>query len=97
MTLERLRYIGGFGAMGWLDGAELDLLPPLAASDEDALIAEFGRRLAGAGGVELLGVDRYGADLKRDGVRHRCVFDGTGSDIETLHAALESCIERRAD
>jgi hypothetical protein len=94
MKIERLRYIGGFGAMGWLDGADLDRLPPLAASEEDALIAEFGRRL---GGVELLGVDRYGADLKRNGVRHRFAFDGVQSDTETLHAALEVCIERHAN
>ncbi|MBC8745122.1 MULTISPECIES: HugZ family pyridoxamine 5'-phosphate oxidase [Paraburkholderia] len=97
MNLERLRYIGGFGAMGWLDGAELDRLPPLAASEEDALIAEFGRRLSGAGGVELLGVDRYGADLKRNGARHRFAFDGARSDTGTLHAALEVCIERHTN
>ncbi|WP_368622992.1 HugZ family protein [Paraburkholderia sp. BR13444] len=97
MEIERLRYIGGFGAMGWLDGAQLDPLPPLAASDEDALIAEFGRRFSGAGGVELLGVDRYGADLKRNGVRRRFAFDDARSDTGTLHAALEVCIERHAD
>ncbi|MGF6872248.1 HugZ family protein [Paraburkholderia sp. MM5477-R1] len=97
MEVERLRYIGGFGAMGWLNGAELDPLPPLAVSEEDALIAEFGHRLSGTGGVELLGVDRYGADLKRNGVRHRFAFDGARSDTGTLHAALEVCIERNAD
>ncbi|WP_233799685.1 HugZ family pyridoxamine 5'-phosphate oxidase [Paraburkholderia sp. HP33-1] len=97
MKLERLRYIGGFGAMGWLDGAELDPLPPLAASEEDELIAEFSRRPGGAGSVELLGVDRYGVDLKYNGVRERCAFDSARSDTETLHAALEVCMERRAN
>ncbi|WP_233846269.1 HugZ family pyridoxamine 5'-phosphate oxidase [Paraburkholderia sp. HD33-4] len=97
MELERLRYIGGFGAMGWLDGAELDPLPPLAASEEDALIAEFGQRLIGAGEVILLGVDRYGADLKRNGARHRFAFDNGRSDTGSLRAALEVCIERHAN
>lgn len=97
MKLERLRYIGGFGAMGWLDGAELDWLPSLAASEEDALIAEFSHRLGGAGGVELLGIDRYGADLKRNGVRRRFAFDGARSDIETLRGALEICLDRQTD
>ncbi|SMG34998.1 hypothetical protein SAMN06265784_103306 [Paraburkholderia susongensis] len=97
MKLERLRYIGGFGAMGWLDGAELDPLPPLAAAEENALIEEFGRRMGSAGGAQLLGIDRYGADLKRDGIRRRFAFDDARSDTETLHAALEVCIQRHAD
>ncbi|RZF31182.1 pyridoxamine 5'-phosphate oxidase [Paraburkholderia sp. UYCP14C] len=97
MELERLRYIGGFGAMGWLDGSELDPLPPLAASEEDALIAEFGQRLSGAGGVVLLGVDRYGADLKRNGARHRFAFDNGRADTDSLRAALAVCIERHAN
>jgi hypothetical protein len=97
MALERLRYIGGFGAMGWLDGAELDRLPALAAGDEDALIAEFSHRLDGARDTELLGVDRYGVDLRRNGARHRFAFDAAKSDIATLHTAFEVCIERLAD
>ncbi|MBN3804126.1 pyridoxamine 5'-phosphate oxidase [Paraburkholderia sp. Ac-20336] len=96
MQIERLRYIGGFGAMGWLDGAELDALPPLGADEENALLDEFGRRLSGTEGVEFLGIDRYGVDLKQAGMRRRCTFDGARLDAETLHAALEVCIERYA-
>ncbi|NML33367.1 HugZ family pyridoxamine 5'-phosphate oxidase [Paraburkholderia antibiotica] len=102
MKLERLRYIGGFGAMGWLDGAELDPLPPLGADEEDALLAQWAPRFgnpanAGAAGrAELIGIDRYGIDVKRDGARIRVAFDGIGVDAGTLHAALEVCIERHA-
>ena len=96
MRIERLRYIGGFGTMGWLDGAELDTLSPLGADKENALLDEFGQRLRGAGGAELLGIDRYGADLKHAGIRRRFTFDGARADAETLHAALEVCIERHA-
>ncbi|MFT4063474.1 HugZ family protein [Paraburkholderia sp.] len=92
MKLERLRYIGGFGAMGWLDGAELDPLPPLAAEEENALVEEFDARLGTASAAKLLGVDRYGADLKRDGTRLRIPFDSARSSPETLRAALEVCI-----
>ena len=67
MRLERLRYIGGFGAMGWLAGAELDPLPPLDFDEENALIEHFTARSSGTRGLQLLGIDRYGADLKRDG------------------------------
>jgi hypothetical protein len=97
MNLERLRYIGGFGAMGWLDGAELDPLPPLGFDEEDALIRHFAGHPAVVGGLQLLGVDRYGADLKRDGARTRFVFDDAKLNTETLHAALEDCIQRHAN
>lgn len=94
MRLERLRYIGGFGAMGWLDGADLDPLPPLGFDEENALIEEFSRASGGDRTLELLGVDRYGADLKRAGARERFAFDDAKLDFQTLHAALEVCIQR---
>jgi heme iron utilization protein len=97
MRLERLRYIGGFGAMGWLGGAELDPLPPLGFSEESALITHFAAHCTGAEGVQLLGVDRYGADLKLKGARTRFVFNDARLNIETLRAALEDCIQRHAN
>jgi heme iron utilization protein len=97
MTLERLRYIGGFGAMGWLSGAELDPLPPLATDEENSLITKFGSHSVSTGGFQLLGVDRYGVDLKVSGVRNRFVFDDAKLNTETLHAALEDCIRRYAN
>ncbi|CAB3704486.1 hypothetical protein LMG24238_03805 [Paraburkholderia sediminicola] len=97
MKLERLRYIGGFGAMGWLAGADLDPLPPLGLDEENALIEHFAVRSQGADGPQLLGVDRYGADLKLGGARTRFVFDDVKRNTETLHAALEDCIERHAN
>jgi len=97
MRLERLRYIGGFGAMGWLAGAELDPLPPLDFDEENALIEHFTARSSGTRGLQLLGIDRYGADLKRDGVRTRFAFDDAKRSTETLHAALEDCIQRHAN
>jgi putative heme iron utilization protein len=97
MRLERLRYIGGFGAMGWLSGAELDPLPPLGFDEENALIEHVAPHAEQVDGLELLGVDRYGADLKRDGVRSRFVFDDAKLNTETLHGALEDCIQRYAN
>jgi len=97
MRLERLRYIGGFGAMGWLAGADLDPLPPLGFDEENALIEHFTGHSPGASGLQLLGVDRYGADLKVDGARTRFVFDDAKRNTGTLHAALEDCIQRHAN
>lgn len=94
MRLERLRYIGGFGAMGWLGGAELDPLPPLDFDEENALIAQF---IGHAEGIQLLGVDRYGADLKVNGMRRRFVFDDAKLNTGNLRAALEDCMQRYAN
>jgi heme iron utilization protein len=97
MRLERLRYIGGFGAMGWVAGAELDPLPPIGPDEENALIERFSRDANNAGGVQLLGIDRYGADLKRDSARIRFAFDDAKLNAKTLHAALEACFQHYAD
>lgn len=94
MRVERLRYIGGFGAMGWMDGADLDALEPLGATDETMLIRFFEAHCARRAGLELAGVDRYGADLVVDGARTRFVFDAPQPDLQSLHAVLADCIER---
>jgi hypothetical protein len=80
MRVERLRYIGGFGAMGWLDGPDLDLLDPLPARDEAALMRLFEGHPACSQRLALLGVDRYGVDWMRDGVRVRSAFDAPKTD-----------------
>ncbi|MEX3923989.1 HugZ family protein [Paraburkholderia sp. BR10936] len=94
MHVERLRYIGGFGAMGWMDGADLDALPPLAPADETTLIRFFETHPTRRAGLDLAGVDRYGADLVIDGARTRFVFDAPQFDLQSLHAVLADCIER---
>jgi len=94
MTIERMRYIGGFGAMGWLDGNELDPLEPLAFDEEEALLAFFDAHPRRRGHLELLGVDRYGADLKSRNLKSRFVFETVAKDTEFLHAALEDCMTR---
>ncbi|GAB7526926.1 HugZ family pyridoxamine 5'-phosphate oxidase [Paraburkholderia sp. 2C] len=91
LSLERLRFIGGFGMMGWLDGSELDPLEPLAFEDEAALIERFDARPRRASEVELLGVDRYGADFRLNGARTRRAFESPAADAATLDAAFEIC------
>lgn len=97
MTLERLRYIGGFGAMGWLAGAELDPLPPLSFDEENALLSQFATHSGVAEKFQLIGIDRYGVDLKVNGARSRFLFDDAKLTIEALHTALRDCIGRYRD
>jgi putative heme iron utilization protein len=92
LEIERMRYIGGFGAMGWLDAEDLDPLDPMTDEDETALIEYFDRHVSRPGRVRLAGVDRYGADLQVDGRRRRCVFDSAKTDMAALEQALAQCI-----
>ncbi len=97
MSLERIRYIGGFGAMGWLDARDLDPLDPLSPDEESALTAFFDDHPGRGGELDLAGIDRYGADLKIGGHRTRFMFDAPKMDSASLHDALADCIERHAD
>jgi heme iron utilization protein len=91
LSLERIRYIGGFGMMGWLDGGELDALEPLAADEEAVLLERFDAHPRRTSEVEVLGIDRYGVDFRIRGVRTRHTFDSPAPDASTLSAAFEIC------
>ncbi|KMZ11575.1 putative heme iron utilization protein [Candidatus Burkholderia humilis] len=95
MTVTRMRYIGGFGAMGWLGGEEIDPLEPISAADE-ATLCQFcdsdSRRPAH---LDLLGIDRYGCDLRLNGTRNRFTFDKPKTSNEELKVALLDCFARQ--
>jgi len=97
MSVERMRYIGGFGAMGWLAGEELDALPPVSAADESSLWEYFDAFAGRPENLRLLGVDRYGCDLLLTGTRNRFTFDYPKQTNEELKAALKDCFERQRD
>ncbi len=94
MSIERMRYIGGFGAIGWLDGSVLDELEPLSEQSESELLALFSDSSERPQELELLGVDKYGCDLRSSGVRNRFTFDKPKETQAELNAALIDCIER---
>jgi putative heme iron utilization protein len=96
MEIERLRYIGGFGTMGWLDGAEFDLFDPLTDEEETALFEYCEQRRSRPTYLEFLGIDRYGIDLKVNDVRHRRSFEAPKASISELERALDGCIESYA-
>ncbi|WP_338925950.1 pyridoxamine 5'-phosphate oxidase family protein [Mycetohabitans endofungorum] len=85
---QRIRYIGGFGAMGWLDAAQWDGLPALAEHEEQELIDALTPSDAAARGFRLLGVDRFGADWVQHGCRARVALNEPRNGLEALRAAL---------
>ena len=95
MSIERMRYIGGFGAMGWLTADELDPLDPVSFAEENEIVEFYERHPRRPAHAQLMGVDRYGADLKIADVRHRLLFDSPAPDAGCLRASVEDCIERQ--
>lgn len=77
--------------MGWVDGTTLDALPPLAFDEEAALWDAYDAGDARRDGLELLGVDRHGADWRRDGRRVRTPFDAPQADAGALRDRLIAC------
>jgi hypothetical protein len=93
MAVERMRYIGGFGAMGWIQGDALDRMDPLANDEEQALLALSAKALNRTE-VEVLSIDRYGCDLRTLAGRNRFTFDNPKETFAQLEGALIDCIER---
>ncbi|SCK21667.1 HugZ family protein [Vogesella sp. LIG4] len=83
---RRVRFIGGFGRMGWVEQGDWQTLPVLSAADEAALLAS----LAPPAEVALLGVDCFGLDLAQAGRRLRLPFALPGAGSELAAAARQA-------
>lgn len=96
----RLRYIGGFGQIGWIEPHEIDLTNPLAEAEAgivehmngdhvDAVRAYcrhfFGRDAQQA---TLVGVDAHGVDLLADGAALRLPFTAPAPDSTAVRQQL---------
>lgn len=66
---RRVRYIGGFAQMGWLEQDTWGEAPVLELQEEVAILRDLGPMAA-----EVLGIDSYGIDLLRHGRRMRLPF-----------------------
>src|SRR5260370_2762220 len=75
MSLERMRYIGGFGAMGWLDAAALDPREPLSWQNELQLLALFADSSARPAHLSLMGHDKYACDVRDTRTCNGYTFD----------------------
>lgn len=76
---QRVRYIGGFAQMGWLEQDAWQAAQVLGLDEEADLLRALG--------AHVLGVDCYGIDLMRDGRRQRIAFDSVLSPEEILDEA----------
>jgi len=82
---KRVRYIAGFGQMGWIEESDWADAAVLSLADEAQCLQEL--IAAQPPGVRLLGVDPYGCDIEHKGKRDRLRLGGT---IETPEKICES-------
>ena len=76
---KRVRYIGGFAQMGWLEEEDWGKAEVLEPGDEEALLHALG--------ADVLGLDRYGIDILRDGRRKRIPYEKAISPAAILAEA----------
>jgi heme iron utilization protein len=89
LVSERIRYIGGFGQMGWVEAGALDPHAPLSFDEEAALWAFVAALPLPRADLALLGVDRYGADWRCGARWLRTPFDAPQTSQTMLEAVLQ--------
>ena len=73
MTIERARFIGGIGKMGWLHADDWNY-PSIIAADKEGQLLSTATALV-APEIRLLGIDSYGLDYAVGGNRKRRRFE----------------------
>jgi putative heme iron utilization protein len=73
LNIERIRFIGGVGKMGWLEAEDWQAASLVSAETESSLLNEA--ELLVPTGIRLIGLDPYGLDYELDSVRHRRQFE----------------------
>jgi heme iron utilization protein len=101
IEIQQARYIGGFGNIHWIPGAEL--LPPAnqLADQEAGILAHMNADHADSlraycrhvHGVEvetaeMVGIDTDGFDIRADSRLLRCAFESPVTDAQSARAAL---------
>jgi hypothetical protein len=84
---KRIRYIAGFGEMGWLSENEFASGAVLPLDAEEILYKELIQVLPF--GIRLLGVDCYGVDIERQGQRERQQFPNAPIPVENALDAIK--------
>lgn len=102
----RLRFIGGFGKIGWIEPDDIDLKNPLTAAEADIVdhmnrdhveaLRAYGRHFFGceAGTVVMVGADPDGIDLLADGAPLRLPFQAHAGDADAVRRQLIALLQQ---
>lgn len=90
MAVERIRFIGGVGRMGWLEAADWNAIEVVPAAVENALLEEIATSLKM--GMKAIGLDAYGLDIEVGSGRLRSSYP-TPQTAASIGDTLPNVIE----
>jgi len=93
MEPARVRFIGGFGHMGWADATCPSLVLDPAA--EQALVDRLAHRVPV--GTRLLGVDFEGIDMRISGVFRRFALNPKECSVDAIYEAAAETLSGAGD
>lgn len=103
VELVRVRFIGGFGQIFWVEPAAFMTANPFSSVEETRIIqhmnkdhAEALSRYVGGGQAEMAGIDGEGFDVLKGGKKIRIPFASPVSNMEEARKALVEMAKRPA-
>jgi putative heme iron utilization protein len=103
LELVRVRFIGGFGQIFWVEPSEFMTVNPFSPAAETKIIqhmnkdhAESLSRYVGGGAVEMAGIDAEGFDVLQAGRKIRLSFAMPVATMEEARQALVEMARRPA-
>jgi len=103
LDLVRVRFIGGFGQIYWVEPGEFQTANPFSAAQEERIVEHMNkdhgealRHYAGGAAMQMTGIDAEGFDTIGDGRRVRFDFDAPVRNMEEARQALIAMTKRPA-
>ena len=103
LELVRVRFIGGFGEIYWVEPGEFMTANPFSAEQESRIIqhmnndhADALRHYAGGESVVMAGIDTEGFDVLKSGTKLRFLFDTPVRNMDEARQALVAMAKRPA-
>jgi len=103
LELVRVRFIGGFGKIFWVEPSAFMIANPFSRADESRIIQHMNTdhsdalsRYVGGGAAEMAGIDGEGFDVLRAGTKIRIPFATPVTNMEEARKALVDMARRTA-
>lgn len=103
LELVRVRFIGGFGQIFWVEPGAFMAANPFSPAEETRIIQHMNKdhadalsRYVGGGNVAMAGIDAEGFDVLKDGKKIRIPFATPVTNMEEARKALVEMAKRPA-
>jgi heme iron utilization protein len=100
---KRIRFIGGFGRIYWLEASQFLITNPFSASQEARIIQHMNgdhgdaiKHYTGGDSAEMVGIDDQGFDVLKSGGKVRFFFERPVHDMDEARQALIAMAKRPA-